>query len=161
MGASFLFIQSGSSCPIIIVSWLSAGRMSDLPEILAFVETACEQSGVYPTLVFDLKLAVEEACTNVIEHAYGGKGGELAITFETSDCDVVVTLQDHGSPFAPDEIIAPDMSMPLTNRRIGGLGMHLMAQLMDEVHFDFAKGTNTLVMIKRNAVSIPPADRDA
>ena len=138
-----------------------AGRMSDLPEILAFVETVCEQSGVFPTLVFDLQLAVEEACANVIEHAYGGKGGDLAITFETRGCDVVVTLQDHGSPFAPEEIIAPDMNVPLTKRRIGGLGMHLMAELMDGVQFDFAKGTNTLVMIRRNAVSMPPADCDA
>jgi serine/threonine-protein kinase RsbW len=138
-----------------------AGRMSDLPEILAFVETACEQSGVHPTLFFDLQLAVEEACTNVIEHAYSGKGGDLAITFETRGRDVVITLRDHGRPFAPQEVVAPDMSLPLTKRRIGGLGMHLMFQLMDEVQFDFAEGANTLVMVKRNAVSMPPADLDA
>ena len=135
--------------------------MSDLPEILAFVETTCEAAGVSPALFFDLQLAVEEACTNVIEHAYNGKGGDLVIAFETRGHDVVITLWDHGRPFVPQEVVAPDVSLPLTKRRIGGLGMHLMFQLMDEVQYDFSEGVNTLVMIKRNAVSMPPADVDA
>ena len=49
------------------------------------------------------------------------------------------------------------MNLPLTQRRIGGVGLHLMYQLMDEVHFDFAEGSNTLVMVKRDALSDPPA----
>ena len=57
------------------------GRVADLPDVLAFIEAACEGAGVRPELWFDLQLAVEEACTNVIEHAYGGKGGDLVITF--------------------------------------------------------------------------------
>jgi serine/threonine-protein kinase RsbW len=138
-----------------------AGRMSDLPEILAFVKAACEASGVHPELFFDLQLAVEEACTNVIEHAYSGKGGDLAITFETRGCDVVVTLRDHGRPFAPEDVVVPDMSLPLAQRGIGGLGMHLMVQLLDGVEFDFSGGTNTLVMTKHNAVPALPADHDA
>ena len=137
------------------------GNIADLPVILAFVEASCEESGVYPALVFDLQLAVEEACANVIEHAYDSKGGDLAITFATRGRDVVIALQDHGRPFAPEDVLAPDMSLPLTERRSGGLGMHLMYHLMDEVHFDFAEGTNTLVMVKRDAMALPSADVDA
>ena len=48
---------------------ITPGAIADLPEILAFVEAACAESGVRPELCFDLKLAVEEACANVIEHA--------------------------------------------------------------------------------------------
>jgi serine/threonine-protein kinase RsbW len=128
------------------------GYTSDLPDVLAFVEAACEDAGVLPELWFDLQLAVEEACTNVIEHAYGGKGGDLGIAFEARGRDVVLTVRDHGRPFAPEKVVAPDMSLPLTQRRIGGLGLHLMYQLMDEVHFDFAEGSNTLVMVKRDAL---------
>jgi serine/threonine-protein kinase RsbW len=131
------------------------GNISDLPDILAFIETACEQSGVRSALWFDLQLAVEEACANVFEHAYGGRGGELAITFEARGRDAVITLRDHGRPFAPAGVGAPDMSLPLAKRRIGGLGMHLMYQLMDEVWFDFAEGTNTLVMVKQDALVSP------
>jgi serine/threonine-protein kinase RsbW len=133
------------------------GRVADLPHVLAFIETACEEAGVRPELWFDLQLAVEEACANVIEHAYDGKGGELLVTFATRGCDVVVSVLDHGRPFAPEKVVAPDMSLPLTQRRIGGLGLHLMYQMMDEVRFDFADKGNTLVMVKRDALEDPPA----
>jgi serine/threonine-protein kinase RsbW len=128
-------------------------RVTDLPVVLDFVETACAGAGVRAELWFDLQLVVEEACANVIEHAYGGKGGDLVITFAARDRDVVLTVLDHGRPFAPEQVVAPDMSLPLTQRRIGGLGLHLMYQLMDEVQFDFAEGSNTLVMVKRDAVA--------
>jgi serine/threonine-protein kinase RsbW len=129
---------------------------ADLPDILAFIELACEAAGVRPELWFDLELAVEEACANVIEHAYCCEGGDLAISFEAVGRDVIITLQDHGQPFAPEDVATPDLSAPLTKRRIGGLGMHLMYQLMDEVRFDFAVGINTLVMVKRDALASPP-----
>ncbi len=132
------------------------GRIADLPVVLDFVETACAGAGVRAELWFDLQLAVEEACANVIEHAYGGKGGDLALTFTARDRDVVLTVMDHGRPFAPEQVVATDMSLPLTQRRIGGLGLHLMYELMDEVHFDFAGGINTLVMVKRDAVAGQP-----
>jgi serine/threonine-protein kinase RsbW len=135
-----------------------AGHISDLPDILAFAEAACVQSDIRPELWLDLQLAVEEACANVIEHAYGGKGGDLIITFEVIGRDVVITLRDHGRPFAPEKVATPDLSAPLTKRRIGGLGMHLMYQLMDKVRFDFAEGTNTLVMVKQDALASPPPD---
>jgi serine/threonine-protein kinase RsbW len=133
------------------------GHVTDLPDVLAFIEAACEGASVRPELWFDLQLAVEEACANVIEHAYGGKGGQMLITFAIRGCDVVLTVWDHGRPFAPEDVLAPDMGLPLTERRIGGLGLHLMYHLMDEVHFDFAAGGNTLVMVKRDALEASPA----
>jgi serine/threonine-protein kinase RsbW len=135
-----------------------SGHITDLPDVLAFIEVACEEAGVYPELWFDLQLAVEEACANVIEHAYSSKGGDLVITFAARGRDVVLTVRDHGRPFAPEKVIAPDMSLPLTQRSIGGLGLHLMYQLMDEVQFDFAEGSNTLVMVKRDALASLPVE---
>ena len=128
------------------------GRTVDLPDVLAFIEAACDGAGVRPHFWFDLQLAVEEACANVIEHAYDGKGGDLAISFAARGRDVVLTVRDHGRPFAPEEVVATDISQPLTKRRIGGLGLHLMYSLMDEVHFNFAADGNTLEMVKRDAL---------
>jgi serine/threonine-protein kinase RsbW len=133
------------------------GHVADLPDVLTFIEAACEGAGVRPELWFDLQLAVEEACANVIEHAYSGKGGELVITFAVRGRDVVLTVLDHGRPFAPEQVVVPDMSISLTQRRIGGLGLHLMYQLMNEVHFNFAEGSNTLVMVKHDALASLPA----
>ncbi len=132
--------------------------MADLPAILSFVETACLDASVNPELLFDLQLAVEEACSNVIEHAYRSGRGYLLVRFETANGDVVITLRDHGHPFDPKQVAAPNLSLPLKKRPVGGLGLHLMRTLMDEVRFDFAPGQNTLVMIKRNAVVTPASE---
>lgn len=128
-----------------------------LPGILAFVEDACQQANVEPCLLFDLQLATEEACSNVIEHAYQGQGGALGIRFETHDGDVRITLHDHGRPFDPDAIKPPDTALPLRRRPVGGLGLHLMYRLMDDVRFSFGPEGNTLVMVKRNALAPAPA----
>lgn len=126
--------------------------VADLPGILAFVEDACQQAHVTPCLVFDVQLAVEEACANVIDHAYRGQGGALQINFEALNGDVIITLHDWGHPFDPDAIVPPDTSLPLRQRPIGGLGLHLMHRLMDEVKFSFGPEGNALRMVKRNAV---------
>jgi len=126
--------------------------MADMPAILSFVEAACVDASVNPALLFDLQLAVEEACSNVIEHAYRGHGGYLRVRFEIADGDVMITLHDHGRAFNPKQVAAPNLSLPLHRRPVGGLGLHLIRTLMDDVRFDFAPDQNTLVMIKRNAV---------
>ncbi len=128
------------------------GHRAELPQIIDFIEESAEETGVDPDARFDLQLAVEEACTNVIEHAYRGQGGTLEVCFEARGRDVVITLRDHGQAFNPSEVPQPDLNQPLEERDIGGLGLHLMNQLMDEVQFSFGPEGNTLVMVKRNVV---------
>jgi len=136
-----------------------SGATANLPEIMSFVEASCQQAGVDPALQFDVQLAVEEACCNVFEHAYEGKGGDLSVSFATCGRDIAITLRDHGRSFNPEQIVPPDTGLPLEERRLGGLGLHLMYKLMDEVRFTFSKGVNKLVMVKRNAVSTAAADQ--
>jgi anti-sigma regulatory factor (Ser/Thr protein kinase) len=134
------------------------GTMCDLPAITSFVAEACAEAGVAPEARFDLELAVEEACCNVMEHAYGGAPGELRVTFEAQGCDVVITVCDRGRPFDPNTVPPPDMSLPLEERPIGGLGLFLMRQLMDTVQFTFTGTENRLRMVKRG---VRTARRDA
>jgi serine/threonine-protein kinase RsbW len=124
----------------------------DLPRVLEFMEESCRDANVDPALWFDLQLAVEEACCNVIEHAYNGEGGEFYVGFRSHDRDVMITVRDQGKPFDPASVAPPDMNLPLEDRPVGGLGLHLIHQLMDQVKFEFSDGTNTLTMIKRNAI---------
>ena len=125
------------------------GSVAELPNIIEFVNHACEEADISPTQRFDLQLAVEEACMNVIEHAYGGKGGELTVCVEVAGPDVEITVTDHGRPFDPRLVAAPDLRQPLEERPIGGLGIFLMQQLMDEVEFAFSADGNRLRMVKR------------
>jgi anti-sigma regulatory factor (Ser/Thr protein kinase) len=129
-----------------------SGTVADLPRVSEFVEDACEQSQVYPAARFDLQLAVEEACCNVIDHAYNSNGGEFRLQFEARGPDIVITVQDRGRPFDPTLVPSPDMSIPLEERPLGGLGLHLMRQLMDDVQFTFSDEGNTLKMVKRGVV---------
>jgi len=129
-----------------------SGGAAVLPDIIEFIAEACDESGVDPAARFDLTLAVEEACSNVIEHAYGAKGGKLEMRYETRDRDVIITLHDHGRPFNPKTVARPDTVAPLEKRPIGGLGLHLMYELMDEVTFSFHRHGNTLVMVKHGVV---------
>ena len=129
--------------------------LADLPLVLEFVSSACEEARVRQDARFDLQLAVEEACANVIEHAYGAQGGSFSVIFATSGPDVILTVVDHGPPFDPSSVATPDLSVPLEDRRIGGLGVHLMKTLMDELHYAFTEHGNIVKMVRRNVVGGP------
>ncbi|MGE5603744.1 MAG: ATP-binding protein [Nitrososphaerales archaeon] len=126
-----------------------AGKMSELPVLIEFVETSCSDAGISPDLCFDLTLALEEAASNVIEHGYKGSGGELGIVFRVTGGDVTLELRDRARPFKPGKVGRPDESVPLEDRPLGGLGLHLMHQLMDEVYYETLPNGNRLTMIKR------------
>lgn len=132
--------------------------MAELPRVFEFVETTCREARVREDAQFDLQLAVEEACANVIEHAYAAKGGTLSIIFATRNLDVVLTVVDQGPPFDPNSIAAPDLNAPLEERRIGGLGIHLMKRLMDEISYTPTGQGNVVRMVKHNAIG---GDTDA
>ena len=128
-----------------------SGKINELPALIEFVETACDDAGVKPELRFDLTLAVEEAASNVIEHGYMGKGGELFVSFELSDDVVTIYLRDRAKPFKPGKMNRPDMDVALEDRPLGGLGLHLMRELMDEVRYETLPDGNLLTMTKRDA----------
>jgi anti-sigma regulatory factor (Ser/Thr protein kinase) len=130
------------------------GRPADLALVIDFIEQACTRAGVDPAAWFDLQLATEEACANVIEHAYQETGGEFAIGFDARGKDVSITIHDHGRAFDPTSVPEPDLNAPLEERPLGGLGLHLMQKLMDEIRFSFSpEEGNTVVMVKRGIVT--------
>ncbi len=129
------------------------GTAGDLPRIIDFVESACEEAEIDVAARFDLKLAVEEACSNVIEHAYGGEGGQLTVCITVCGPDVRVTVTDQGQPFDPNQVTMPDLSQPLEERPVGGLGLFLMQQLMDDVRFVFTDEGNQVSMVKNGVRS--------
>jgi serine/threonine-protein kinase RsbW len=126
------------------------GAMSDVPDLLEFVEAACADAEISPELCFDLTLAVEEAASNVIAHGYKGRGGPLSVRIEVAGGEVTIDLRDQAKPFKPGKIEAPDMKTPLEDRPLGGLGLFLMHRLMDEVQYEILPDGNLLTMVKRD-----------
>lgn len=126
-------------------------NLADLPRVLDFVRRACREANLDDDAVFACELATDEACTNIIEHAYGGRhDGEIQVTCSCAEGIFEIRLHDHGQAFEPTEVTQPVFSRTLAERQPGGLGLHFMRSLMDEVHFEFDEtGGNTLIMKKR------------
>ncbi|HEX7974043.1 MAG TPA: ATP-binding protein [Anaerolineales bacterium] len=127
------------------------GDYKSLEKIGNFIKQAAEASGLDESAAYAVQLAVDEACSNIIEHAYGGEGlGEIKCSVQTLDDGLKVVLCDRGRPFDPDKVPAPDLTAPLEELKARGLGLHWMHKLVDEVHFQFGvDATNILTLIKR------------
>jgi len=113
-------------------------KLENLTRIGQFIEDTTRAMGFGEDEVFAVEMAVDEACANVVEHAYAGKpDGTIAITCYLEEDRLVVTIRDHGEPFDPANVLCPDTECPLKDREIGGLGLYFMRTLMDEVRFEF------------------------
>jgi serine/threonine-protein kinase RsbW len=126
------------------------GKYTSLAGISKFVSKAAHEAGLDSKGVYAVKLAVDEACTNIIEHAYGGEGiGKIECSYDIDEDAITIKLRDWGGSFDPDDVPTPDFNVPLEELKTRGAGLFFIYKLMDEVHFKFneEKG-NLLVMVK-------------
>lgn len=124
----------------------------NLALIREFVGSAAQQAGFDSTEIAKLELAVDEACANVIEHAYGGHdvSKEVVIRATLDDQTLSIDIEDTGRGFDPELIQPEELERLISKRKTGGLGMRLMKTLMDEVHYEIEPGKkNALHMVKR------------
>ncbi|MCX7840430.1 MAG: ATP-binding protein [Anaerolineae bacterium] len=126
-------------------------QVERLAEIGDFIADAACAFGLNEEQTHDVQMAVDEACTNIIEHAYRGKpDGTIHITCNRRGDEFIVTIRDFGEQFDPRQVQPPRTRAPLSKRRIGGLGLFFMHKLMDRVEFDFESGQgNRLTMVKK------------
>ncbi|MBM3152630.1 MAG: ATP-binding protein [Chloroflexi bacterium] len=125
-------------------------RFEYLDEIRRFAAQAAHDAGLDEAEAYAVQLAVDEACSNIIEHAYGAEnGGEIECTCNDSGSRLTIILRDHGKPFDPACIPTPNLKAGLEKRQVGGLGLYLIRQLMDEVHYESIDGAgNILTLVK-------------
>lgn len=127
-----------------------AHAMSDLHALVEFLGRACAKAAIGDDAAFALRLAVEESFTNIMEHGYGGRGGPVAVAIEADADSVRVVLRDEAIAFDPVDAPAADLDATLEEREPGGLGWHLVRQVMDEVrHQPVVPRGNMLTLIKR------------
>jgi len=127
------------------------GQYEQLVKIRQFVSDAARQAGLNQKETFAIEQAVDEACSNIIEHAYGGENrGEILCTCCPIESGIKITLQDFGTSFNPDEVAEPDLTKDIQDVKIGGLGLYFIRKLVDEVHFEFTSDRgNFLTLVKR------------
>ena len=121
-----------------------------LDAIREFAAQAGIQAGMDEKEIYNLQLVVDEAASNIIEHAYAGlPDGQIEVGTELSPTALTLTLRDQGKRFDPEAIADPDLEAALEDRAVGGLGLFFIRKLMDEVHFEWLPGQgNRLTMVK-------------
>lgn len=113
--------------------------LDQLRFITAFIAKLAGRVGFLPEQVHRIELAVDEACANIVLHAYEQKpGGKIVVRVRASPGKgIVITLIDTGKTFDPDAVPQHIPEVGLDTVKIGGLGIFLMRQAMDDVRFEF------------------------
>ncbi|MDZ7288323.1 MAG: ATP-binding protein [candidate division KSB1 bacterium] len=125
-------------------------QTDNLELIREFVARVARKVGFKDDDVSKIELAVDEACANVIKHAYkrdDKKPIDIVIQIDYRKFTVIIT--DHGCGFDPKKIKTPDMKEYLAEMRVGGLGIYLMRTLMDEIDFDIKPGKRNQVIMSK------------
>ncbi len=110
--------------------------MANLAGIAEFIADAAVKVQLTQKQSDDLQMAVDEAVTNVMEHAYRGRtDGRISILCRSDGKEILIEIRDSGIPFDASKVKTPNVNGPLTERTIGGLGVFFMRKLMDKVEF--------------------------
>lgn len=115
----------------------------------AFAEFAAAHA-LPPSIRRSMLVVIDELLINTISYGFAGRnGGEVSIEAELRPDRLSVTLSDDGNPFNPLGLPAPDTTLSVDDRPIGGLGIHLVRQMMDQVSYHRRADRNVLVLVKR------------
>lgn len=122
-------------------------RLDSLAKVRDFVRDAAERAGVDPQRIYNLQLALDEFATNVVVHGYGEarREGDIFLSAEAREGSLVVTLADEAPPFDPRARVLPDeedLSRPLEERAVGGLGIFLAIKGVDRFDYRSEGGRN-------------------
>lgn len=127
-----------------------AAELETLAKFRDFIDEFCLLSGVGDDACHDIKLAVDEACTNVVTHGYAGMNpGSIMLALEFEPQLVTVEITDFGHPFEPTEPEAPDPETTLDDPAHSGLGLYFIYQTMNEISYRSGEEGNVLTFIKR------------
>lgn len=126
-----------------------AAELESLPMLRKFVDQVCKQNLDEDTC-YDLKLGVDEACTNIITHGYAGMNpGSIMLKIKLNDDKIIMTITDFGHPFEPYQPEKPDVETNLDNCEMGGFGLFFLYEIMDEIMYEVTEDGNTLTLKKR------------
>lgn len=123
---------------------------AELVRLNTFLSEFWSENRLPEDLSMDVTLALEEVFLNVIQHGYSDAAEhEILVRLALETGAVALTVEDDGVPFNPLDLPPPDVNLPVEQRQIGGLGIHLVRRVMDGVEYFRVGGHNRLVMRKR------------
>ena len=125
-------------------------NVEEVPLLAEFIDGVCEEAGIDMGTAMSLNLAMEEAVVNVMSYAYPTNTvGEIVIAANYCNQQLRFIVIDSGKPFDPTSMDEIDTTLPVEDRDIGGLGIHLVRQIMDSINYERINGKNVLTLTKK------------
>jgi anti-sigma regulatory factor (Ser/Thr protein kinase) len=131
-----------------------SAQLKNLAKIAEFIGNAAVQAGLDDKATYAVQMATDEACTNIIEHAYGGEGqGSIQLTCHVQEDGLQVVIIDQGAnSFDPAQVPPLDVRAPISERKRRGMGLFFIHNLVDNVEFKLnTPQGNQLILFKRKA----------
>ena len=127
-----------------------AAYLESLGDFREFIKERCAGvPGVTDEILYDVQLAVDEACTNIISHGYAGlEPGSIIMDLDIHADRIAVTLTDFGHSFEPGSAPAPDVDAPIEERELGGFGLFFIQQSMDDMKYQVTEDGNKMTLTK-------------
>ncbi|MBO7580966.1 MAG: SpoIIE family protein phosphatase [Bacteroidaceae bacterium] len=130
--------------------------IEQIPQLTAYVDAVCEAMEFDVATTMQMNLAIEEAVVNVMNYAYPkGVQGDIQILAQANDKRLKFTISDSGMPYDPTTHQAVDTTLSVEERPIGGLGIHLITQLMDSINYERKDDKNILTLRKKLSSTRP------
>ena len=124
--------------------------INTIPQLSEFIDMNCEELGVDMVDTMNINLALEEAVVNVMSYAYPeGTEGQVDIEMIADGDNMIFTITDSGTPFDPTQKEEVDTTLSAEERPIGGLGIHLVRKLMDDISYQYVDNKNVLTLKKK------------
>jgi len=121
-------------------------KLQYLEQLIDFVANCAREQGVAQNKIGEIQVAVEEALVNVINYAYKNGDGDVEVACTLDDERFIIEIVDSGLPFDFLSLQDPDISLNVSERNIGGLGIYLIKRLMDHVAHKREDNKNTLTL---------------
>jgi serine/threonine-protein kinase RsbW len=130
------------------LSFTLRNQRSEITRMTALMEQFCVQNALSDDDTFNIRLVLDESVINVIVHGYEDSAEhEIHVRLGIHDGAVTIVIDDDGIPYNPLEAPAPRFDLPVEQRRIGGLGVHIMKTLARSLEYKREDGRNRLTIV--------------
>lgn len=124
-------------------------QIEELSALAEGIDDLAEKWDLSQALAMNINLVIEEALSNIIFYAFTDNDKhEIKISVSLNNNMLIIKITDNGIPFNPLEQQQPDINLPAEDRPVGGLGIFLISQIMDEMHYTRQKNQNILTLNK-------------
>jgi len=127
-----------------------AAHLESLNDFREFIKKQCASvPDINEEFLYDVQLAVDEACTNIMTHGYADLNpGSIILDLEIDPDELTVTLTDFGHSFEPSHTPIPDVDAPIEERALGGFGLFFILQSVDAMDYRVTEDGNKMILTK-------------